>query len=293
MVDRYVPAPPESWPMWMDREIQKADFVLLVCTETYLKRVEGREQAGKGCGVLWEAKLVYSLLYNADASVQKFIPILLDGDSPFIPLPLRDFTHYRVSTEEGFEDLYRHLTNQPRLEKPALGKLRTLASIPPQSYPLIEKPAEREPSNTGEQQNRKNILKRVRNDWVKGVLDRSLYKLARIELWLELRQDAVEHPLNAVVQIWDQVPEPSPSGTSVKNVFTEHGEALLILGAPGTGKTTLLLELLRDLLDQAEQDATYAVPVVLNLSSWARKRQPLAGWLSMNLSTASMRPKAR
>jgi hypothetical protein len=45
-------------------EIQKADFVLLVCTETYRRRVERREQPGKGRGVLWEAKLIYNLLYN-------------------------------------------------------------------------------------------------------------------------------------------------------------------------------------------------------------------------------------
>ena len=46
--------------MWMDREIQKADFVAMVCTETYLRRVEGRELPGKGRGVLWEAKLIYN-----------------------------------------------------------------------------------------------------------------------------------------------------------------------------------------------------------------------------------------
>jgi hypothetical protein len=29
----------------MDREIQRADFVSMVCTETYLRRVEGRSAA--------------------------------------------------------------------------------------------------------------------------------------------------------------------------------------------------------------------------------------------------------
>jgi hypothetical protein len=40
--------------MWMDEQIRAADFVLLVCTETYLQRVERREEPGKGRGVLWE-----------------------------------------------------------------------------------------------------------------------------------------------------------------------------------------------------------------------------------------------
>ena len=118
MIDQYAPAPPDGWPLWMDLEIQKADFVLLVCTETYRRRVERREQPGKGRGVLWEAKLIYNLLYEADTAVQRFIPMLLEGgDTAHIPTPLRGMTHYQVSTTQGYEDLYRHLTSQPRHEK--------------------------------------------------------------------------------------------------------------------------------------------------------------------------------
>jgi hypothetical protein len=277
IVDQYVPAPSEGWPMWMENQIQTTDFVLLVCTETYLRRVERREEPGKGRGVLWEAKLIYNSLYPEDSQVQKFIPVLFaDAQSSQIPLPLRGLTYYLIDTDEGYENLYRHLTNQPRRDKPALGKLRTLPPIPPQSYPQIEEPTEQKPFNKVERRNREHVLKRVRNDWIRGVLDRSLYKVARIELGIEVRPDAVEHLLNAVVQIWDLPQEPLAAGTTVKDVFADHGEALLILGAPGTGKTTLLLELLRDLLDRAEQDDSRPVPVVFNLSSWAGKRWPLA-----------------
>jgi hypothetical protein len=72
VVDQYNTAPPDGWPMWMDREIRKADFIALVCTETYLRRVEGREEPGKGRGVLWEAKLIYNYLYLADTAVQRY-----------------------------------------------------------------------------------------------------------------------------------------------------------------------------------------------------------------------------
>src|SRR5687767_1819513 len=63
LIDQYVPAPPDGWPIWMDVEIQRADFVLLVCTDVYLRRVERREEPGKGRGVLWETKLIYTHLY--------------------------------------------------------------------------------------------------------------------------------------------------------------------------------------------------------------------------------------
>ncbi len=56
--------------------------------------------------------LVYNLLYPEDANVQKFIPIILyGGRSLSIPLPLRGLNHYCVDTDEGYEDLCRHLAN--------------------------------------------------------------------------------------------------------------------------------------------------------------------------------------
>jgi hypothetical protein len=111
----------------MTEQIPAADFVLLVCTETYLRRVQHREQQGKGRGVVWEANLIYNLLYREDPKVQRFIPILFNAaDSSFIPLPLEGLTHYRVDTEQGYEDLYRHLTNQPRNLNP--GTWRTKIS---------------------------------------------------------------------------------------------------------------------------------------------------------------------
>src|SRR5713101_6772275 len=136
LIDQYMPPPPDGWPIWMDTEIQKADFVLVVCTDVYLRRVERREQPGKGRGVLWEAKLIYNHLYQTDWPVQKFIPILLTAfDLSHIPAPLRGMTWYSVDTVDSYEGLYRHLTGQPRLSMPELGKLKALPPRQPQSYP--------------------------------------------------------------------------------------------------------------------------------------------------------------
>lgn len=74
-------------------------------------------------------------------------------------------------------------------------------------------------------------------------------------------------------------PEPLPAGTTVRKVFGDVRGGLLILGPSGSGKTTALLELARDLLDQAGQDAERPIPVVCNMSSWAQHQPPFAGWL--------------
>jgi Cold shock proteins len=127
IIDQHHTAPPEGLPRWMESQIQDADFVLLICTGSYLRRVERHERPGKGRGVMWEANLIYNLLYHGDSEVQKFIPVLFEGGSiAFVPLPLRGLTHYFVDTPAGYDSLYRHLTGQPAHVAPEVGHLRVL-----------------------------------------------------------------------------------------------------------------------------------------------------------------------
>src|SRR3954464_14425807 len=135
-----------------------------------------------------------------------------------------------------------------------------------------------EPSDVSDP-NRRRMLKVVRETWIDGYLKHSLDNLVRIELGLEEKPDAISRPWDAIVQQPDRAPRPLPPDQAMGDIFDELGQALLILGAPGAGKTTLLLELTRDLLDRTEQDASYRMPVVFHLSSWAVRQRPLADWL--------------
>jgi len=126
-IDQYIVAPPEGWPRWMVRQIRNSDFVLMVCTETYCQRVMREEQPGKGLGVRWEGHLIYQAIYDAETMNTKFIPVFFEpGSASHIPDPVRSTSYYYVHTENGYEDLYRRVTNQPRAVKPELGKLRSL-----------------------------------------------------------------------------------------------------------------------------------------------------------------------
>lgn len=127
VLDQYEESPPEGWPRWMDRTIRDARLVLMVCTETYYKRVMGDEVPDQGQGVKWEGSLIYQHIYNAGALNTKFIPVLLrPQDKIFIPTPLQGVTHYRVDTEEEYDKLYSRLLDRPRVAKPKLGKVRPL-----------------------------------------------------------------------------------------------------------------------------------------------------------------------
>lgn len=126
---------------------------------------------------------------------------------------------------------------------------------------------------------RAQMIKNVRAIWITGFLEETLYRKKLIALGLATQPGAVVTPLDLRVQRPGQAPRSLQAGTSIIEVFDTLGERLLILGAPGAGKTTLLLDLAHDLLDRAERTVTFPVPVVFNLSSWARQRPPLADWL--------------
>ena len=127
MIDQYVVAPAEGWPRWMDKQIRDSDFVVMVCSETYYRRAMGEEDPGKGLGVRWEGHLIYQAIYIAESMNTKFIPVLFEsGNYAHIPAPVQSTTFYFVQTEDGYENLYRRLTDQPSALKPTLGKLRSL-----------------------------------------------------------------------------------------------------------------------------------------------------------------------
>ena len=253
----------------MDTRIDEANFVLMVCTETYRRRVMGQEQPGKGLGVRWEGNLIRNRIYNDKPSGSRFIPVLFEGGEPaHIPNPVQGHTFYRISdldmSDPGFEGLYRHLTDQAPTPPREIGAMQLLSPHPRWVPP--------------DPRNRSRMLEKVRKIWITGFLERSLSLETRILLGLSERLDAVARPMDLLVQRPDQGERPLPPGTQIVKVF-DAMEQLLILGDPGSGKTTLLLELARDLLDRAVRDPTHPIPVVFPLSTWAESRRPLAEWL--------------
>lgn len=57
-IDQYEESPPQGWPSWCERQVREADFVLVACTEIYLRRFQGEEETGKGLGVNWEGHII-------------------------------------------------------------------------------------------------------------------------------------------------------------------------------------------------------------------------------------------
>ena len=143
------------------------------------------------------------------------------------------------------------------------------------------------PLTQQEYRNRKVLLNKVNNFWIKDVLEKSLHSKVLIELGLEQRLDAVARPFRDVQEIPEESRQTLPSGTGITQVFNYMGEGrtLLILGEPGAGKTTILLKLAQNLIAHTEEDLSLPIPVVFNLSSWASERQTIADWLVGELNS--------
>lgn len=156
--------------------------------------------------------------------------------------------------------------------------LETPPASPVLNYPLRE-------ISTQEQRRRQILVNKVKNYWVKGVLETSLHGRALIELGLEERLEEIEHPWGLLWESCDLPRQTLPKGVKAIEKFDELGlgRSLLILGEPGSGKTTTLLELARDLIERAETEKNHPIPVVFNLSSWASKKPSLSDWLIREL----------
>jgi len=198
-------------------------------------------------------------------------PLALPDSQPLPPVE-----NIVLARQYGDSEILRHERAQ------FIEQINALASVEGPLLPVLRGSSH---AGTVEQRNRRAMLTKVRSIWIEGLLEQSMTEETRIALNLTERPDAVELPLNALVQELNRPPQPLPPGMPIIGVFDKLGGELLILGAPGAGKTMMLLELTRDLIDRAEQDETYPMPIVFNLSSWVEKRKTLVDWLVDELNT--------
>ncbi|MBP1468718.1 NACHT domain-containing protein [Candidatus Chloroploca sp. M-50] len=142
-----------------------------------------------------------------------------------------------------------------------------------------------------EQRNRRIMLDRVRTIAIKSMLEPSLYGGQLIDLHVEFRPSAVATPYRDK-RLQRTKPEWWNLAAITKQCVSQSC-GLLILGAPGGGKTTMLLALARALLELAESDPAEPIPFLVNLSTWARDRLSLRDWLVQELAKRYDVPRRR
>jgi hypothetical protein len=120
-------------------------------------------------------------------------------------------------------------------------------------------------SSQDKQIERELILLKVYQSWIEGVLRKNT----------EAGLLEIDHQLHAeaVLKVKDYSDYVLPEGSIGEIFHSSMKRQLLILGAPGSGKTILLLQLAECLLGQAQHDSSQRIPVVFNLSSWTNSKK--------------------
>lgn len=124
-LDQYVNGfPPEGWPLWMEKQIEQSDYVLVVCSPLYLKRFR-REDTEAGRGVTFEGLIITQTLYDVHCHNIKFIPVIpADYSIDQVPLILKSFTPYHLPAD--YSQLYRLLTGQPSAVPIDVGSIKIM-----------------------------------------------------------------------------------------------------------------------------------------------------------------------
>jgi hypothetical protein len=151
------------------------------------------------------------------------------------------------------------------------------------SHPLLSSPT---------QKNRLALIRRLHQAY-SSQRSESLQGAALMALSLQIRKDTPMFSASPISWRMDMPEESSPPFTSIVQAYDDADAGLLILGAPGAGKSILLRQLALELLTRAEQDAEQPVPVIVNLSSWAINKGPLEEWLVDLLPLACSIPRLR
>ncbi|MEM7344349.1 MAG: protein kinase, partial [Chloroflexota bacterium] len=160
---------------------------------------------------------------------------------------------------------------------------------PPSQATPAPQVVEASPSPT--RKNQLILLNKVKNFWVKGVLEQTLHETIQLELNRQLDPQAVEQPWRQIMEATEQDTQVLSSQTSMLELFQQSERALLILGTPGAGKTITLINLARELIALATYDASQPIPVILNLTSWGEQRQTLDDWIVEELTLKYQIPR--
>ena len=119
VLDQWDLKPGDDLPHFMETELARCDYAIMVCTERYVEKAN----AGEG-GVGYEKMIMTSsLLKKIDSN--KVIPIVRQSASPELPTFLGSKLYINFSNDDDVEynldELLRTLLNAPLYEKPDIG----------------------------------------------------------------------------------------------------------------------------------------------------------------------------
>ncbi len=245
----------------INRQLAEADIILLLISADYI-----------ASDYHYNGELQQAIQRHASGRV-RVVPILLRpvdwqntilGQLQSLPRNAKPVTSWK-NKDEAFLDVVMGLRQT----------VETFANPRTQSQPW-------KPFKDIQRDKSQQILLDFIEQEVNGRLRDSLHN--RVSIILDKADDPskIRRPWEVDVKIGTHKPQPLPSQTPIIEVYDseEINNRLLILGAPGSGKTTTLLEIAQVLVNRAQADKNCPFPVLLNLSSWKDDKQSIKDWMA-------------
>ena len=129
---------------------------------------------------------------------------------------------------------------------------------------------------------RLDLMNKVRSMWLDGLLHSTVPPEETLSLTVICKPDLV---ISSPVRNLYELPAPERiTATSLRDRIRHiFGGNFLILGTAGSGKTTLVLQLIEEILELAISNENFPIPVVFNLSSWQEGPKSFDEWLAGEL----------
>lgn len=150
-----------------------------------------------------------------------------------------------------------------------------------------------DPVEVRQQRQLRNLLRKMRTHWIENYLKKSLHNRSLISLEKLPMETMVSSEWQRHSRRAHLASQSTQIDNSIYAIFKAENRTLLILGEPGSGKTTVLLELAEALIECAEADKDLAepVPVILNLASWSKENLSLEKWVVNTLKVQYQIPE--
>lgn len=108
-----VGSPGGGWPTWAEREIRKADIVLMACTARYKRIYYGEVELDRGQGVAQETHIIRNNFYFENSVSVKYVPVLPPGGTARnVPDILKGHTQYDL--KDHYQKLVAFLNHHQR-----------------------------------------------------------------------------------------------------------------------------------------------------------------------------------
>ncbi len=140
------------------------------------------------------------------------------------------------------------------------------------------------------QRNRDKLLNTVKREVLQLRLQ-SLHHAVIVNLVREQPPQQLKRSWDIEIKVGKRPIFQLPAKVNIMQVFDRMKGKLLLLGNPGGGKTTTLLELARRLVIRMEKDPNLPIPVLLDLSTWKNNNQEISDWLVEQLKFKYNIPK--